>query len=426
MVPSSSVSLVGALMILTCAQTAAFHPSLSSNTIVPKAPLPHYTTRIGTTHSSSFRGIRHRHPFFASSDGGEGEPDNENDKDDSSSIDGCLKKFLSEPIVEVQLAAIVILSSLLVGLGTLQNLPPIAALLISYGEFAISAIFCAEYFVRWRLANFSFKYVVQPLAIIDFVAILPALLMIVSMLGFPVPANFTESALINLRLLRILRLQRILTNYETFRNLELALGLSPSDTRPYQLQLARVVISIFTVLSVTSGLIYSAEHKLNPNIPDYFTALYFALTTLTTVGFGDINPVTTSGRWVVSGSILVGIAVIPAQTAALVRALLDRYGETNDVDDNVVDDNYSVAARMQRLEQKLDQTNVRIDRVLQILEHGEDNAQVAEDSLAKDEVAVLPNPFANDHTEFRESMIESSMEHGEDELSSDSQVAEDS
>jgi len=429
----SSVPLFGSLLILTCAPTAAFLPLLPSNIIVPKDPLQ-YTTTIGTAQPhSSFRGTirrRRQQPFFASSDGGEDEPDDENDKDDSG-IDGYFKKLLSEPIVEVQLAVLVILSSLLVGLGTLQNLPPPAALLIGYAEFAITATFSAEYFVRWRLANFSFKYVVQPLAIIDFIAILPALLMIVSMLGVPVPPNFTESALINLRLLRILRLQRILTNYETFRNLELALGLSPSDTRPYQLQLARVVISIYTVLSVTSGLIYSAEHKLNPNIPDYFTALYFALTTLTTVGFGDINPVTTSGRWVVSGSILVGIAVIPAQTAALVSALLDRYGEgeSTDVDDNV-DGNFSVAARLQRLELKLDQTNVRIDRVLQVLEHGEDkllssDAQVAEDFFAKHEAEVLPNTFANEHAVFRESIIKSSMEHGEDELYSDSQVSED-
>ena len=55
-------------------------------------------------------------------------------------------------------------------------------------------------------------------------------------------------------------------------------------------------------------------------------ALYFCslITTLTTVGFGDVRPITTAGRWVVSGAILVGSVVIPAQAAALVEALLDR------------------------------------------------------------------------------------------------------
>ena len=62
----------------------------------------------------------------------------------------------------------------------------------------------------------------------------------------------------------------------------------------------------------------------NPDLPDYFTALYFGLTTLTTVGFGDITPVTFEGRLVVSVSILAGIAIIPVQLSSLAEALLNR------------------------------------------------------------------------------------------------------
>jgi voltage-gated potassium channel Kch len=162
------------------------------------------------------------------------------------------------------------------------------------------------------------------------------------------------------------------------------------------LQLARIVISIYTLLSITAGLIYSAEHVSNPEVPDYFTALYFSLTTLTTVGFGDIHPVTTAGRWVVSGAILIGSAVIPAQAAALVEALLDREGEQgkakniskNDINVDAtvgvtvasekVDGYYvaegrdshleSIMARMDSLESKMDETNERMDRILVALE----------------------------------------------------------
>lgn len=56
---------------------------------------------------------------------------------------------------------------------------------------------------------------------------------------------------------------------------------------------------------------------------NYFTALYFTLTTLTTVGFGDITPVTFQGRLVVSGTILAGVTVIPRQAAALVESFMD-------------------------------------------------------------------------------------------------------
>jgi hypothetical protein len=101
---------------------------------------------------------------------------------------------------------------------------------------------------------------------------------------------FSQAGLQNLLLLRVLRLRRVLTDMTTFGRFTAALGIgtlnnSQTNTqidRPYQLQLARVLLSIFTLLSVATGLIYTAEHDVNPDIPDYFTALYFGLTTLTT------------------------------------------------------------------------------------------------------------------------------------------------
>ena len=283
-----------------------------------------------------------------------------------------LEQFFAQPIVEVQLAFMVVLSSLLVGLGTL-DLPPSIATLTKNGELAISAIFTMEYLARWKLEDFSARFVTKPLAVIDLIAILPGLIKFTVAVGLAVPAGITSGALINLRLLRLLRLQRVLVDYETFKKFELALGLNKSDTRPYQLQLARIVISIFTLLSITAGLVYTTEHGVNPEITDYFTSLYFSLTTLTTVGFGDVHPVTTAGRWVVSGAILVGSVVIPAQAAALVEALLDREGEKNNSKENKSDEDIplhveSLACRMDSLEKKMDETNQRIERLLDVLE----------------------------------------------------------
>eukprot|EP00978_Attheya_sp_CCMP212_P000509 scaffold1008_cov47-Attheya_sp.AAC.3 len=189
---------------------------------------------------------------------------------------------LSKPWVEVVLGGLVLLSSFLVAISTLPQLPPDSVKLVNHLEDGIAWAFAMEFMAR----------------------------------------------LINLRLLRILRLQRVLVDMETFASFEIALGLQPTDVRPYQLQLARVVLSVFTLLSVSTGLIYTAEHTANPTMfPDYFTALYFGLTTLTTVGFGDITPITWEGRLVVSGSILAGVAIIPAQAAALVEALLEYQNE---------------------------------------------------------------------------------------------------
>ena len=247
-----------------------------------------------------------------------------------------LYSILNEPIIEVAASAAVLLSTFLVALNTLNNLSPEAYSAINETLFGLNIIFALDFFVRWYAAGqFKLKYLTKPLALVDiFVVLLPLFLgsfmpMLDEMgvLGdtqIILALNFQDSSGLQvLLLLRVLRLKRVLTDINTFGRFEVALGLRPNDVRPYQLQLARVLLSIFTLLSVSSGLIYTCEHNVNPEIPDYFTALYFGLTTLTTVGYGDIVPMTFQGRLVVCGSILVGVAVLPAQAAKLVDAIIE-------------------------------------------------------------------------------------------------------
>lgn len=250
--------------------------------------------------------------------------------------------FLSQPIVEVCFMGLVLFSCFLVAINTLDELPTELRRGINIVDTLCVYIFAVEFFLRWWSAGqFQLRYLTKPLVSIDaVVVILPLILSgLLPLWDLGVMAGFypgislptwllaasssSNSALLNLRLLRILKFQRVLTDEKTYMKFEMALGMKRSDVRPYQLQLARVLISIFTLVSVSTGLIYTAEHDVNPRIPDYFTALYFGVTTLTTVGFGDITPVTSQGRLVVICSILAGVAVIPAQAASLAEAYLD-------------------------------------------------------------------------------------------------------
>ena len=256
--------------------------------------------------------------------------------------------YLSQPIVEVQIIGLVVFSCFLVAVYTLQELPSGLRQGISFVDTFCVYIFAVEFFLRWWSAGrFQLRYLAKPLVSIDaIVVILPLLLsglLPVYDLGvmagvFPhislptwllASTSSANSALLNLRLLRVLKFQKVLTDENTYMRFEMALGMKKTDVRPYQLQLARVLVSLFTLVSVSTGLIYTAEHEVNPQIPDYFTALYFGLTTLTTVGFGDITPVTFQGRLVVGGSILAGVAIIPAQAASLAEAYLDFQKERN-------------------------------------------------------------------------------------------------
>jgi len=249
--------------------------------------------------------------------------------------------YLSQPVIEVRIIGLVLMSCLLQAINTVENIPAEVHQGINVVDTFFVYIFAIEFFLRWWSAGrFQFRYLTKPLVSIDAVVVILPLILSgilpvwdfgvmaglipgVSLPGWLLSTSSANSALLNLRLLRILKFQRVLTNQNTYMNFEMALGMKQTDVRPYQLQLARVVISIFTLVSVSTGLIYTAEHEANPLFTDYFTALYFGLTTLTTVGFGDITPVTFQGRLVVMASILAGVIVVPAQAASLAEAYLE-------------------------------------------------------------------------------------------------------
>ena len=254
-----------------------------------------------------------------------------------------LEATLKEPLIEISEAYLVILSSVLVAVTTL-SLDPSWEMTIEDWQQVIAYVFVVEFMLRWYSTDKSpIRHLSQPLVIVDIVVvILPVVLPMLS--GIP-PWLTSQSGLINLRLLRILRLQRVLQDLETFSAFTMALGLGnvKNEVQPYQLQLSRVILSLFTLLSVSAGLIYAAEHGVNPDMDNYFSALYFTLTTLTTVGFGDITPVTFQGKLIVSGTILAGVTIIPAQAAALVESLMnvklvgdELVDETTDADADAV------------------------------------------------------------------------------------------
>ncbi len=241
-----------------------------------------------------------------------------------------LANLLKDPRVEVTVASSVLLSCLLVAISTFENFSYRNVLL--YIEDGITVIFALDFFGRWISSNKDFGRQVLNLqfAIDVVVVVIPLLFAILpdnrlDTSSLWIPEYMTSpSALINLELLRVLRLRRVFQDMTTFTKFERALGIRNSGIQVWQLQLARVLFSLFTLLSVSTGLIYTAEHDVNPTIPNYFTALYFSISTLATLGLGDITPITWQGRLVVCGTIVAGVAIVPAQAAALVEALVAR------------------------------------------------------------------------------------------------------
>ncbi|MFP4412635.1 ion transporter [Coleofasciculus sp.] len=181
-------------------------------------------------------------------------------------------------------------------------IPPMLRLSLDIIDRIILIIFVVEYLLRFWVAESKISFFFSPVSLIDLIAIVPFFL------------GVTDIRFILIfRWFRILRLIRFLTlKIYVFR-------IGNQDS----IILARILFTLFTIIFVYSGLIYQVEHGINPQkFKTFLDAFYFAVVTMTTVGFGDLTPISEGGRLLTVLMILTGIALIPWQLGDLVKHLL--------------------------------------------------------------------------------------------------------
>ena len=190
-------------------------------------------------------------------------------------------------------------------------------------ESVASIVFTVEYLLRIGTADklypkmSSFKarirYVTSLMAIIDFVAIMP----------FWLPKIFPGS-LLGMRALRLVRLLRILKLNRYF-NAVRSLGEVIAGKRR---ELIGSLFFVFLLMMVSSLLMYAVEHDAQPNVfRNAFSGLWWAVATLTTVGYGDIYPITVLGRILGAAIALSGIAALAIPTGIITSGFMERVGK---------------------------------------------------------------------------------------------------
>ncbi|MHA3048038.1 ion transporter [Acinetobacter sp. ANC 4639] len=169
------------------------------------------------------------------------------------------------------------------------------------------AVFTIEYLLRlWSVVEEDLeipawkqrsRWLLSGAAIVDFLAIFPAYL------------NFFVH--MDLSYLRILRLLRLLKLTRYFVSLQILLNVIEREKGSFQ----AVIFILIIMIVLAAGGVYAFEHNAQPDVFGSIPqAMWWAVVTLTTVGYGDVTPVTNAGK--ILGSVImvlgVGLAALPA------------------------------------------------------------------------------------------------------------------
>ncbi len=182
-----------------------------------------------------------------------------------------------------------------------------------YIDLVTGILFLVDYILRFYTSDYkmgikSYKayiaYVFTPMAIIDLLSVIPVFTML-----FP-------AGIVGLGMFRVFRILRVLKLIRYSRTMTVVANV-----------LHRVRKELYAVLMLT--LIYITASammifQLEPNLfKSFFDALYWATISITTIGYGDISPVTSAGRMITMASALVGVAVIALPSGIITAAYMD-------------------------------------------------------------------------------------------------------
>lgn len=166
----------------------------------------------------------------------------------------------------------------------------------------VARVYTADYKMGFKNYRAYIAYLFTPLALFDFLSILPIICLFTnlsSMFGL-------------LRLFRVFRALKLVRYSKT-------MVIIANVIRKVKKQLLAVLILITVYIFVSAMLVFQLEPNLFNN---FFDALYWATISITTIGYGDISPVTPIGRMITMLSALVGVAVIALPSGIITAAYM--------------------------------------------------------------------------------------------------------
>lgn len=209
----------------------------------------------------------------------------------------------------------ILLSVITVMLESVDGISSVYGTELRYIEWGFTILFTIEYILRIIATGKSIKYIFSFYGIIDLVSIIP------TYLGLFISGTHTLSIIRSIRLLRVFRILKLVRYISEANILMKALKASR----------AKIIVFLFAVLSLTfilGTLMYLIESPESgfTSIP---RSIYWAIVTLTTVGYGDITPATVLGQTLASIIMIIGYAIIAVPTGIVGAEIAKAKPNTN-------------------------------------------------------------------------------------------------
>jgi len=227
---------------------------------------------------------------------------------------------------DIALLFTILFSIFVVMLESLEGFRIKYATPLKYIEWSITVVFTLEYIARIWVTNKPLKYILSFYGLIDFLALLPTYIGIFFIGG---------QSLIVIRALRLLRVFRILKLSRHIRAGRLIADALWNSRE----KIGVFIVFVLTLAVIVGTLMYLIEGEKN-GFTDIPTSIYWAIVTLTTVGYGDLSPATGLGRFLSSFVMILGYAIIAVPTGIVTASLLGKNNTNTQVCSNCMFDNH--------------------------------------------------------------------------------------
>lgn len=209
---------------------------------------------------------------------------------------------------DIALLIVIVLSVVVVMLDSIADVSVVYSRELQVLEWALTALFTMELVVRLWVVRRPSRYLLSFFGVVDLLSVLP------SFLGLVLAGS---QYLMTVRVLRLLRMFRILKMSQYIGEASLLV----SALRASQRKILVFLLGICMLVCVEGTLIYLVEHDNNAAFASIPHAMYWAIVTLTTVGYGDVVPVTVLGKIIASFIMLTGFAIIAVPTGVMTAEL---------------------------------------------------------------------------------------------------------